>query len=43
MWAARAGNLEITKLLIEKGANAADTDNDGKHGEKPGEAYEGAE
>ena len=29
MWAARAGNLEITKLLIEKGANVHDTDNDG--------------
>jgi ankyrin repeat protein len=27
MWAARAGNLKITKLLIEKGANADDTDN----------------
>ena len=32
IWAARAGNLKITKLLIEKGANADDTDNDGKTG-----------
>ena len=29
IWAARAGNLKITKLLIEKGANVHDTDNDG--------------
>ena len=29
MWAARAGNLKITKLLIEKRANVDDTDNDG--------------
>ncbi|MDB4668762.1 ankyrin repeat domain-containing protein [bacterium] len=28
IWAARAGNLKITKLLIEKGANVDDTDND---------------
>jgi hypothetical protein len=31
IWAARAGNLNITKLLIEKGANANDTDNDGNN------------
>ena len=28
---ARAGNLEITKLLIEKGASVNDTDNDGNN------------
>ena len=28
IWAARAGNLKITKLLIDKGANVDDTDND---------------
>jgi len=28
---ARAGNLEITKLLIEKGASVDDTDNDGNN------------
>ena len=31
MWAAQAGNLKITKLLIEKGANVHDTDNDGNN------------
>jgi ankyrin repeat protein len=31
IWAARAGNLKITKLLIEKGANVHDTDNDGNN------------
>ena len=31
IWAARAGNLKITKLLIEKGANVDDTDNDGNN------------
>ena len=31
MWAARAGNLEITQLLIELGANVHDTDNDGNN------------
>ena len=31
MWAARAGNLKTTKLLIEKGANVHDTDNDGNN------------
>jgi hypothetical protein len=31
MWAARAGNLEITKLLVEKGENANDTDHDGNN------------
>jgi hypothetical protein len=31
MWAARAGNLEITKLLVRKGANAHDKDNDGNN------------
>ena len=30
MWAARAGNPVITELLIEKGANTMDKDNDGK-------------
>ena len=28
---ARAGNLEISKLLIEKGASVDDTDNDGNN------------
>jgi ankyrin repeat protein len=31
MWATRAGNLKITKLLIERGANADDTDKDGNN------------
>ena len=31
IWAARAGNLEITNLLIDKGANDDDTDNDGNN------------
>jgi ankyrin repeat protein len=31
IWAARAGNLKITKLLLDKGANVQDTDNDGNN------------
>ena len=31
MWAAQAGNLKITKLLIEKGVNVDDTNNDGNN------------
>jgi ankyrin repeat protein len=40
MWAARAGNLKITKLLIEKGANVQDTDNDGNNARNPGTKHD---